>query len=171
MYGNLVRTCTIAAVVTVLPLLTRALLFRWRVPAAAFFGLSYAAIALASVAVRFALLPYLLRPVASAADGLLPMGDYLHVACNLFAAQALGAQLAVVLLFLTRLRRARGETGARAMLRLLGLCGGVLLVGALLTPPDPFSHWLFSLPLVALHVLATLAGRAFAGKTAAAPIS
>ena len=53
------------------------------------------------------------------------------------------------------------------MLRLLGLCGVVLLVGALLTPPDPFSHWLFSLPLVALHVLATLAGRAFAGKTAA----
>jgi Sec-independent protein secretion pathway component TatC len=129
---------------------------------------SYAAIALAFVAVRFALLPYLLRPLAPEANGLLALGDYLHVVGNLFAAQAVGAQLAVVLLFSTLQQRARGEAGSRTLFRLLGLSGGALLVGALLTPPDPFSQLLFSLPLIALAALAALAGHFF-GASPAAP--
>jgi len=168
-FAAYVRLCTIPALIAALPLLTRATVFRQRVPAAAFIGLSYAATAVALLNVRFSLVPPLLQWLVSVARGWQAAGngiycgsffhEYVRVAANLCAAQALGAQLAVVLFYSTMIRRARGESWLEPELRLFGLSGGALLVGALLTPVDARSHPRFSLPLIALYVLATFAGR------------
>jgi len=166
-----VRLCSVPALVTALPLLTRAVLFRWRVPTTALIGLSYVAMALVYVNVRFGLVPQIVRWLISAATAFRSAGygistysilrDYVRVVTDLFAAQALGAQLAVVLLLSTMTRRAPFEAWRWPILRLLGLSGSALLVGVGLTPPDPLSQSLFTLPLIALFVLATVAGRAF----------
>ena len=167
-----VRLSTVPALVTALPLLTRALLLLRGVPALAFIALSYAATALAFVNVRFGhLVPSMLRWLASAGrlSGGLTLRDYVHLVTNLFAGQAVGAQLAVVLLFSTMIRGPGGKSWRWPIVPLLALSGSTLLLGALLTPDDtPLQLRLeFSLPLIALYALATLAGRVIGGSTSA----
>ncbi|HKO52679.1 MAG TPA: hypothetical protein VJV79_33460 [Polyangiaceae bacterium] len=180
LFAGYVWVCTAPALVTSVPLLTRTLMFRQRVPTLAFIGLSYAATALSFVYVRFCLTPPMLQWMVSTARAWhssgfgsvgYPLLDYLRLVTSVFAVQAIGAQLAVVLLFSTIAERGRGQTRRRAALQLLGLSGAALLAGVLLTTPDLWSHFLFLLPLIALYALATLAGRVFGKSSTAALVT
>jgi hypothetical protein len=156
--------CTVGALIAVLPLLTRAVVFRRRAAPASFLRLSYGVLALVLVVVQVGLVPALVRSFEPAQGPIvIRVGDFVSVLSSVHLVELAGAQLAVVLLFATSLRRSRGEGWPWPLLRWLLLSVGASVVAAVVTPPEVQSYvWL---PLSFLLGLATLVGRLFGGSS------